>query len=118
MVGMSDRVESQNLEKGNAQLDNSKLYAEARQSFMDAAAGPSVKVERLSTGETAEILTGALARGTFTEGYKEVTEHPGRLAAEGIGGYALMVAMRDRPGPECRPWQLPQSVWSVMARKP
>ncbi len=94
MVGMSDRVESLNLEKGNAQLDNSKLYAEARQSFMDAAAGPSVKVERLSTGETAEILTGALARGTFTEGYKEVTEHPGRLAAEGIGGYALMVAMR------------------------
>lgn len=91
---MSDRVESQNLEKGNPLPDNGKLYAEARQSFMEAAKAPRAQAEKLSTGETAEILTGALVRGTFTQGYKEVTEHPARLAAEGLGGYALMVAMR------------------------
>lgn len=92
---MSDRVESLNLEKGNPLPDNGKLYAEARQSFMEAAKAPRAQAEKLSTGETAEILTGALVRGTFTQGYKEVTEHPARLAAERLpgrlcldGGYA------------------------------
>lgn len=48
----------------------------------------------LSTGEKLQVLSESALTGMFSHGYKEITEHPLRLAAETGGAYALSLALK------------------------